>query len=198
MMATNLTTTGAGSMISYSLHTSIPVTYHTQLQSWLNTELDSIKEMYYYATELVHAVQQHLVVGVEYEGGDAVWVAMEAYQLDQAANEEYDNRYSGKIDSSIDVCGDDDNDDDDDEECTIDLKPRETRNITLSLYSSFVLGTYSVRVEEGDGHQDTVFFSTPVVTMGPSYTNTPPYTTIMRPGPPSDTGTMQHTGTRPG
>ena len=183
-------------MISYSLTTSIPLTYHTQIQSWLNYKTHNVPTYNYYRnSELLHIVQHHQVIGLEYEGGESVWVAVQAYQLDKTANEEYDNRYSGKIDSTVVECEDDD---DDDDECIINIKPKETKNITLSLHSSFILGSYSIGIREGRGTRDTLYFSHPIVTMGTSYTSTPQHSVITRPAPPSDSGAMQHTGTHPG
>ena len=96
-------------------------------------------------------------------------------------------------------CEDDDDDDDDDnDECMINIKPKETKNITLSLHSSFILGSYSIGIREGRGTRDTLYFSHPIVTMGTSYTSTPQHSVITRPASPSDSGAMQHTGTHPG
>ena len=185
MVASNITTggeSGAASVITYSISNSIPIHYHTQLQSWLNEDLEQINNLYFRNYKLIHTVQQDMFLAIEYDDGDSVWVSMEAYQLDPTANEEYADRKSGKITSSIAECADGK------EECKIDIKKRETKVLTLSILTSFISGTYTINIHDGKGNQDALHFSRPVATLAHSYSHNPPDAIIIKPGPPSDSG----------
>ena len=185
VLATNLTSAGPDdAVITYSLSTSIPITYHTQLQSWYMKD----KSNMYYASTLVHAVRQNLFIAAEYEDGDSIWIALDSYKLYDSANEDFSNQNEGELKSSITEC------EDGTEECKMEIKNRETVMLTLSIFSSYISGTYSVNIHEAGGHQDALHFSKPVITLGDSYKHAPEESILVRPRPPSDSGILEQVG----
>ena len=185
-MANNLSSNGATDAtaeISYSISASIPLTYHTQLQSWFTTY-----GRIYDISELVHAVQQNMFIAAEYDFGESVWIAMDTFQLDQTANEDYELRSKREMKSSISEC------EEGTKMCKMEIKKRETKVFTLSIFSSFITGKYSVNIQEALGHQDTIHISKPVITLGDSYKHAPEESIIVTPGPPSDSGFLKQIG----
>ena len=142
----------------------------------------------YYASTLVHAVRQNLFIAAEYEDGDSIWIALDSYQLDHSANEEFSNQKEGELKSSITEC------EDGTEECKMEIKNRETIFLTLSIFSSYISGTYSINIHEARGHQDALHFSKPVISFGDSYKHVPEESILVRPGPPSDSGILEQVG----
>ena len=146
------------------------------------------KSNYYYASTLVHAVRQNLFIAAEYEDGDSIWIALDSYQLYDSANEDFSNQNEGELKSSITEC------EDGTEECKMEIKNRETVMLTLSIFSSYISGTYSVNIHEARGHQDALHFSKPVISFGDSYKHVPEESILVRPGPPSDSGILEQVG----
>ena len=185
MRANNITFDKEASL-EYDISASLPITYHTQLHSWLNSNMESIGNLYYQRYELIHSVQQHLFMTADYDEGETVWVAMEVFQLDGTANEEFEKRNSGEIKTSVVGCNEQV-----EQVCMIEIMQRETKFISLSLTSTFITSTFTISINEEFGNPDTLHFSKPEISLGNSYRHTPEDTITIKKGPPSDSGLLE-------